>query len=52
VVDGPWSEEKLQSAILNGLKNNQPAKALAAELAKQSGWPRREIYNLIVNRKS
>ncbi len=50
--NGPWSEEKLQNAILNGLKNNQPAKALAAELAKQSGWPRREIYDKIVNQKS
>lgn len=52
VDSGAWSEEKLQKFIADGLKNNQPAKALAAELAKQSGWPRREIYDLIVNQKS
>ncbi len=52
VEAGPWSEEKLQVSIQQGLKNDQPAKALAAELAKQSGWPRRDIYNLIVNRRS
>ncbi len=52
VDSGPWTAEKLQIAIEKGLQNNQPAKELAAELAKQSGWPRREIYNLIVNQKS
>ena len=48
---GQWSEEQLLASIQQGLKNNQPAKELAAELAKQSGWPRREIYNLINNQK-
>ncbi|MGC1377049.1 MAG: 16S rRNA (cytidine(1402)-2'-O)-methyltransferase [Anaerolineales bacterium] len=45
--DGKWSEEQLLTSIQQGLKKDQPAKELAAELAKQSGWPRREIYNLI-----
>jgi len=49
--DGKWSEEQLLTSIQQGLKNNQPAKELAAELAKQSGWPRREIYNLIITQK-
>lgn len=49
VDSGPWTVEKLTLFIENGLKNNQPAKALAAELAKQSGWPRRDIYDLIVD---
>ena len=52
VDGGQWTEEKLHDFIQRGLKNNQPAKELAAELAKQSGWPRREIYNQIVNQKS
>lgn len=47
-----WSQERLLLSIEKSIKNNQPAKELAAELAKQSGWPRREIYNIIVNRKS
>ena len=51
VDNGPWTVEKLQIAIEKGLQNNQPAKELAAELAKQSGWPRREIYDLIVKNR-
>jgi 16S rRNA (cytidine1402-2'-O)-methyltransferase len=49
--DGRWSEEQLLASIQESLKNNQPAKELAAALAKQSGWPRREIYNLIIAQK-
>jgi len=48
---GPWTEEQLLSSIREGLKNKRPAKELAAELAKQSGWPRREIYDLIQTQK-
>lgn len=46
-----WTAEELLVSIQQGLKNKQPAKALAAELAKQSGWPRREIYDLINEQK-
>jgi 16S rRNA (cytidine1402-2'-O)-methyltransferase len=46
-----WSQEKLLLSIRDGLKNNQPAKVLATELAKQSGWPKREIYDLINGEK-
>ena len=46
-----WSEERLLASIHAALKNNRPAGALAAELAKQSGWPRREIYALIHTQK-
>lgn len=46
-----WSREKLLLSIHQGLKNNQPAKALATELAKQSGWPKREVYDLINGEK-
>lgn len=46
-----WSQEKLLLSIRQGLKNNQPAKVLATELAKQSGWPKREVYDLINGEK-
>jgi len=55
VVDGQrttgneqWSEEQLLAAIQKALRGDIPAKELATELAKQSGWPRREIYKKIM----
>ena len=46
-----WAEERLLAAIQTGLVGGKPAKELATELAKPSGWPRREIYNLINKQK-
>ncbi len=51
VDGGRWTEEKLLAAIRTNREGGKPAKELAAELAKQSGWPRREIYNLINEQK-
>ena len=45
--DGRWAEERLLAAIEESRVEGKPAKELAAELAKQSGWPRREIYDLV-----
>jgi len=42
-----WPEEKLLKAIKKGLKKDKSAKELAAELAEQSGWAKREVYSLI-----
>jgi 16S rRNA (cytidine1402-2'-O)-methyltransferase len=44
---GQWTEEQLLTAIRAGLKSQQPAKELALALVGPSGWPKREIYNLI-----
>src|ERR1044071_2754272 len=51
VVDGKkmdgndrWTEAQLQLAIEHELKNEKSAKELSAELAKQSGWSKKEIY--------
>jgi 16S rRNA (cytidine1402-2'-O)-methyltransferase len=49
--DERWGEEQLLAVIHEALKKNPPAKTLAAELAKRSGWPRREIYDLIIDQK-
>jgi 16S rRNA (cytidine1402-2'-O)-methyltransferase len=43
----PWTEEQLQKAIQNELKNEKSAKEISVELAKQSGWNKKEIYRLI-----
>jgi len=43
----PWTEEQLQKAIQNELKNEKSAKEISVELAKRSGWNKKEIYRLI-----
>jgi 16S rRNA (cytidine1402-2'-O)-methyltransferase len=54
VVDGKkedgnlkWSEEQLRKAIEDELKNEKSAKELSIELAKQSGWHKKDVYRLI-----
>lgn len=42
-----WTEEQLQRAIQNELKNEKSAKEISVELAKRSGWNKKEIYRLI-----
>ena len=58
VVDGNaqdgnerWTEEQLQRAIENELKSEKSAKEISADLAKQSGWNKKEIYTLINQNK-
>ncbi len=58
VIDGKtmdgnekWTEEQLQRAIENELKNEKSAREISAELAKQSGWNKKEIYTLINQNK-
>jgi 16S rRNA (cytidine1402-2'-O)-methyltransferase len=47
--DEIWTEERLL-AELNTLKlQDQSPAQIASQLARQSGWPRREIYQLIIN---
>jgi hypothetical protein len=42
-----WTEAQLQQAIQNELKNEKSAKEISVELAKRSGWNKKEIYRLI-----
>jgi 16S rRNA (cytidine1402-2'-O)-methyltransferase len=58
VVDGKkqdgsqkWTEEELQRAIDKELKNEKSAKEISAELARQSGWNKKEVYALINQNK-
>ena len=58
VVDGKkqdrilkWSEEQVQRAIENEMKTEKSAKEISAELARQSGWNKKEIYTLINQNK-
>lgn len=43
-----WSEERLQTAIERELEANRSPTQIASQLASRSGWPRREIYHLIL----
>jgi 16S rRNA (cytidine1402-2'-O)-methyltransferase len=42
-----WTREELEKAIQQALNTNQAGGKIASQLAKQSGWRRREIYQLI-----
>ena len=46
-----WTEEQLQRAIENEMKTEKSAKEISVELAKQSGWNKKEIYTLINQNK-
>jgi 16S rRNA (cytidine1402-2'-O)-methyltransferase len=45
--DKKWTEEELLTAIKKEMGGDKSAKDVSAELAKTSGWNRREIYSLI-----
>lgn len=47
----PWDEERLWLAIDKQVKSGLPAKEIATRLATEANWPRRKIYQMIVNQK-
>jgi 16S rRNA (cytidine1402-2'-O)-methyltransferase len=48
IEDGQlWTEDQLKREIENQLKDEKSAKEISAELAKQSGWSKKEVYRLI-----
>jgi 16S rRNA (cytidine1402-2'-O)-methyltransferase len=42
-----WSEDKVSIAIKFGVKLGESPSVLAKRVAQESGWERKEIYNLI-----
>jgi 16S rRNA C1402 (ribose-2'-O) methylase RsmI len=46
-----WTEEELLKAVAKELKNEKSAKEISAELAEQSGWSKKEIYQLVNQNK-
>jgi 16S rRNA (cytidine1402-2'-O)-methyltransferase len=48
---GLWTEDELRFAIERELRSEKSAKEISAELAKQSGWNKKEIYTLINQNK-
>jgi 16S rRNA (cytidine1402-2'-O)-methyltransferase len=47
-----WTEDKVRIAIKFGLKLGESPAALAKRVAEESGWERREVYNLSKNLKA
>ncbi len=45
----PWTEKKLLAAIRRGVKTGLPPAQLAAQLSKESGWKRRDIYEEVLH---
>jgi 16S rRNA (cytidine1402-2'-O)-methyltransferase len=43
----PWTEDELLKSIRKELKNGKSAKEISAELSKQSGWGKKEIYKRV-----
>jgi len=46
-----WTVEQMQNAIDLELQNEKSAKEISVDLAKQSGWSKKEIYALINQNK-
>ncbi len=44
-----WTESELEAAIRSATEAGQRSKEIAAELAEQSGWSKKEIYQKIVS---
>ncbi len=44
-----WHEERLNAAILELINEGESPSRAAGQLAAQSGWPRREIYQRMTN---
>ena len=47
-ADTTWTEASLKSALETGIAAGESPSSLAKRLAKESGWKRRDIYQLIV----
>ena len=43
-----WTESELETAICLATEAGKRSKAIAAELAEQSGWNKKEIYQKII----
>ena len=44
-----WTEDKVMIALKIGLKLGESPSAMAARVAAESGWPRRDVYKLAVD---
>ncbi len=48
---GKWQEEELLAAVQVMLRSDLPPSQAARQLAEQSGWPRRKIYQILTEQQ-
>ena len=48
---GKWTEDVLRAAIEKELQSERSAKEISVELAEQSGWNKKEVYQLVNKNK-
>jgi 16S rRNA (cytidine1402-2'-O)-methyltransferase len=48
-INKRWSEPEMEAAILSATEAGMKSKEIAADLAKQSGWSKKEIYQKIIS---
>lgn len=41
-----WTEDQVQRSVQESLDKNEPVSQIAARIAAESGWSKREVYNL------
>lgn len=46
-----WSEDRLEAEVRQALQGDESAAQAAARLARQSGWPRRQVYQKLANQQ-
>ncbi len=44
-----WTEAQVLAAIQEGLRSGEPPSQLAKQVARESGWAKRDVYRLIKN---
>jgi 16S rRNA (cytidine1402-2'-O)-methyltransferase len=47
--EAAWSEERVRTALRDRLAQGESRSSAARAVAIDSGWPRRDVYNLDVN---
>ncbi len=47
-AQGEWPQEKLLASLKQELEAGAPPSDIARRVAEQSGWPRRKVYDLLV----
>ena len=47
-LDETWTEEALRDVLADSLDSGRSASQIAQQVSKESGWPRREVYAMLV----
>lgn len=48
-IEAQWSQEQVMEALHEGMESDTPPSQTARKIASASGWPRREVYDLLTS---